>query len=111
MNGAEKIPLIGANVSFEGSTTGTVTDEDGYFALTNENQLNAIRISFIGYEDQIIELKSPFVDVTMADGHQLETVEISYRKKSTEISFVSACLLYTSPSPRDQRGSRMPSSA
>ena len=24
---------------------------------------------------------------------------------------VSVCLLYTSPSPRDQRGSRMPSSA
>ena len=24
---------------------------------------------------------------------------------------VEACLLYTSPSPRDQRGSRMPSSA
>ena len=24
---------------------------------------------------------------------------------------VKACLLYTSPSPRDQRGSRMPSSA
>ena len=24
---------------------------------------------------------------------------------------VTACLLYTSPSPRDQRGSRMPSSA
>ena len=27
------------------------------------------------------------------------------------ISPVSTCLLYTSPSPRDQRGSRMPSSA
>ena len=25
--------------------------------------------------------------------------------------FPSSCLLYTSPSPRDQRGSRMPSSA
>ena len=25
--------------------------------------------------------------------------------------FVKGCLLYTSPSPRDQRGSRMPSSA
>ena len=24
---------------------------------------------------------------------------------------ITACLLYTSPSPRDQRGSRMPSSA
>ena len=25
--------------------------------------------------------------------------------------FINVCLLYTSPSPRDQRGSRMPSSA
>ena len=28
-----------------------------------------------------------------------------------ELYGVEACLLYTSPSPRDQRGSRMPSSA
>ena len=28
-----------------------------------------------------------------------------------QIIFVYICLLYTSPSPRDQRGSRMPSSA
>ena len=27
------------------------------------------------------------------------------------VDMVKACLLYTSPSPRDQRGSRMPSSA
>ena len=26
-------------------------------------------------------------------------------------TFIRVCLLYTSPSPRDQRGSRMPSSA
>ena len=30
---------------------------------------------------------------------------------STPLGTASACLLYTSPSPRDQRGSRMPSSA
>ena len=30
---------------------------------------------------------------------------------AVSISRVRACLLYTSPSPRDQRGSRMPSSA
>ena len=29
----------------------------------------------------------------------------------TRIAEFKACLLYTSPSPRDQRGSRMPSSA
>ena len=30
---------------------------------------------------------------------------------SVNDAFVMSCLLYTSPSPRDQRGSRMPSSA
>ena len=29
----------------------------------------------------------------------------------TRMGQISDCLLYTSPSPRDQRGSRMPSSA
>ena len=29
----------------------------------------------------------------------------------TDMAALSPCLLYTSPSPRDQRGSRMPSSA
>ena len=32
-------------------------------------------------------------------------------QEQLEEIFHSACLLYTSPSPRDQRGSRMPSSA
>ena len=30
---------------------------------------------------------------------------------ATHVAFMDICLLYTSPSPRDQRGSRMPSSA
>ena len=33
------------------------------------------------------------------------------RAEMLKAKLVSACLLYTSPSPRDQRGSRMPSSA
>ena len=32
-------------------------------------------------------------------------------KRFDSIGVESTCLLYTSPSPRDQRGSRMPSSA
>ena len=34
-----------------------------------------------------------------------------YSYKSNKFSKSKVCLLYTSPSPRDQRGSRMPSSA
>ena len=45
-------------------------------------------------EGRISELAGAFVDYYAETGHQRTT-----------------CLLYTSPSPRDQRGSRMPSSA
>ena len=36
---------------------------------------------------------------------------VSVVKYATENQLSVICLLYTSPSPRDQRGSRMPSSA
>ena len=34
-----------------------------------------------------------------------------FRSDPKDVARVESCLLYTSPSPRDQRGSRMPSSA
>ena len=44
---------------------------------------------------------------------KLATTEEALTSGATEIDMVQniICLLYTSPSPRDQRGSRMPSSA
>ena len=42
----------------------------------------------------------------------LETEAAELQKDAPELAQIAeACLLYTSPSPRDQRGSRMPSSA
>ena len=43
----------------------------------------------------------------------IETYELMSKKYFTHATptLFNACLLYTSPSPRDQRGSRMPSSA
>ena len=43
-------------------------------------------------------------------GHELQGM-LQALKHRGEDSTGYACLLYTSPSPRDQRGSRMPSSA
>ena len=43
---------------------------------------------------------------------QLRNVSpMKHRRAAEEIANREVCLLYTSPSPRDQRGSRMPSSA
>lgn len=85
----EKIPLIGANIIFEGASEGTTTNLVGYFTLENTYHHAAIRISYIGYKDEVIALEENYVEVTLADGHELDVVEIVYRKRTTEISFVN----------------------
>ena len=90
MSDGQKTPLIGANVTLEGAGgVGTNTDDQGYFTMDNPEKYGAIIISYIGYEDQTILLKENYLEVTLADGHTLEAVEITYRKKTTEISFVN----------------------
>ena len=42
---------------------------------------------------------------------RIDSLEAAQRALRGELERVAYCLLYTSPSPRDQRGSRMPSSA
>ena len=42
---------------------------------------------------------------------QIDTDVIALYAGTTAVECFGICLLYTSPSPRDQRGSRMPSSA
>ena len=46
-------------------------------------------------------------DVFYGNSEETESTDAVIDNETTEES----CLLYTSPSPRDQRGSRMPSSA
>ena len=57
------------------------------------------------YVDSVEETKKAGLGFVSADDDKELKVKVSQR----EIDKI--CLLYTSPSPRDQRGSRMPSSA
>ena len=50
------------------------------------------------------KFKDPTTDQTKAWGYY-------QRQRQSGLDLKNNCLLYTSPSPRDQRGSRMPSSA
>ena len=69
-------------------------------------------------KDRIVELVKPAItELLKAKG--LEIVRVEPTRPFSEVVEgpmpgdvdVAICLLYTSPSPRDQRGSRMPSSA
>ena len=41
----------------------------------------------------------------------INDIDLIFEKEKKVDALICNCLLYTSPSPRDQRGSRMPSSA
>ena len=66
------------------------------------------------FEDSTIPLSSEWLHGAPATGLQAK-VDLKFSAIPTEFSsyksYIFDCLLYTSPSPRDQRGSRMPSSA
>ena len=81
------------------------------WAFDNKNRLNAEDISLVTVpsvlgENVIIPARNGVVTIL-----KLATGQIENRIELGVQSLSQICLLYTSPSPRDQRGSRMPSSA
>ena len=83
-----------------------------YLAVANVNILEGIRFyvsfacSFAFGELKLMEGSAKIISLIARDESQHLVLTQKILKKWAE-----GCLLYTSPSPRDQRGSRMPSSA
>ena len=75
------------------------------FALAyahNQTHLIPDHVADIGFADESAVVRTVMIENEKA---------LSEYCKRHGLDFAEVCLLYTSPSPRDQRGSRMPSSA
>ncbi|WP_203256312.1 TonB-dependent receptor [Hyunsoonleella ulvae] len=73
-------PIPGANIIVLGTTTGTVTDFDGNFTLTaNQNPPFTIQASSVGFEtvNQEITSNNQNVDIILKEGNELDEVVIS----------------------------------
>ena len=80
-----------------------VTDDEGRYLLPDLPEANySIWVRGYGLVDS--------AKVTAAPGADLDLTAV-VAPDAASAALVYPCLLYTSPSPRDQRGSRMPSSA
>ena len=84
----KKILITGANGFIGGSLM-------RYYQ--NQGQ-DVVGVDLVGNDDDIVE-----GDISQPDSISKLLIESDV--------IIHTCLLYTSPSPRDQRGSRMPSSA
>ena len=86
-----------------------VTGTPGFMVLAQSNQTQTVQSSGIGQPQPVAyDHSQNFItaDVVMENSDFVEDVRII-----PSVGQSYTCLLYTSPSPRDQRGSRMPSSA
>lgn len=67
-------PLPGVNVVIEGTTQGTATNEEGYYAILNVSPgLYSVQASFIGYTSQIVEDVNVEADATTPLDFSLES--------------------------------------
>ena len=94
-----------------GSTFDAFLKEDGIF---EESQQTALLRVFAWKIREAMKAQS-ITKVEMAKRMQTSCSQLDRlpgpQNDRIELATLATCLLYTSPSPRDQRGSRMPSSA
>ena len=94
-------PFLFFNDGFEESTLNLVADASNYLELTNDRFAGKTFVHG-GSQNDAFDIQHIAGQTFIHGGN---------RDDSFQVEAATSCLLYTSPSPRDQRGSRMPSSA
>ena len=87
-------------------------DEDGFIGIDVENKNLVAEVRF-RLSSRLPQDTPPEIQVRIQNAYAsyISAFNSLYGAGDSESDKDVACLLYTSPSPRDQRGSRMPSSA
>lgn len=70
-------PVIGATVMEKGTTNGVVTDIDGFFTLSLNNETNQVEISYIGYKTELISPRPDLQVVLKEDTKVLNEVVVT----------------------------------
>ena len=87
ISNAQGEPLIGASVVIKGTTTGTITDVDGNFALNAPANALILSIGFVGHVSQDVTLgASNVIDVVMVESVLEEVVITGLNIKRSEKS-------------------------
>ena len=84
-------PLIGANVYWQDTTTGTATNEEGEFKLKGIPEQALLVVSHIGYKPDTIDvLGKNNITVQLERSTDLEEIEVVRRQKSSHISMLKS---------------------
>lgn len=80
----ETLPFC--SVMLEGTNIGTSTDMDGNFNLVLPENAKNLKVSYVGYQQQILPITSEDMKIYLESGQQLEAVEITTQDYTKDIS-------------------------
>src|SRR5690606_33511746 len=87
----KKEALPGVNIYFIGTTVGTTTDESGMFHINAPENPQGLVFSYVGFNNDTV-LPANFsqkMEVILISAVSLNEFEISYRKKTSEVSLIN----------------------
>ena len=83
------VPVIGAYVLWEGQKGGTVTDLDGNFEIEMSKKTKNLVVTYVGYSPDTIAIdQAGIVSITISTPNLLDAIEITHKKRTTEISYL-----------------------
>lgn len=87
----KNVPLSGANVFWEGTETGTITDFNGAFELPYKKEYRRLVVSYVGYKTDTLTVTGPgFIRHWLLPEGTLDEVVIQNRKQTSFRSYLQA---------------------
>ena len=81
------VPLIGVNIYYLGLNTGTSSDANGFFSLSNNPKKKYLIFSYIGYNTDTLEIQhDKEINVVMREGKILRDLVVEFKKGSYTFS-------------------------
>lgn len=86
----EIFPLTGANVYWQDTTVGTVTDIEGKFQLERVSSTDLLIVSYLGFKTDTLKIQSSFLRYQMTSNREdeLDEVTLTQRRRATQKSFI-----------------------
>ncbi|MDX1684842.1 MAG: TonB-dependent receptor [Saprospiraceae bacterium] len=86
-NDGQEVPIIGANIIWEGAPGGVATRTDGSFEIGRIDLSDRLVISYVGYEPDTIDMSwRSTLNWVLSNDLVLQEVEVTHRKRSSEVS-------------------------
>ena len=80
-------PLTGVNVYYPSSSSGTITNSDGFFNIAKNSNYKTLIFSYTGYQTDTLEINNKKeINIVMSEGKILEDLIVEFKKGSYTFS-------------------------